>query len=434
MPDSFFVRAASSFSAIIYPKGSYSGLHDKNGRHYSAAYLAFSLSSWIRITAFAIYFANQNALAYYGLFLTIKQLATTVFQPFAGSIADKYQRQTVLKLACLADIALNIGVILIVTGSQKHAVLEILIALSFSTFSKSLFDATYNTSLARDFSKDIRQSMNVLKGTISTGTLIVGPALTGGLILKFGMATAIQVDTALIFLVFLAIFGAKNIVQSDPEMHIDAAPKSMIKGILESYKYAFKRKTILGLSLLFLASNLGASSTYLLVPQLVKSLHANPGMVGFTLSFVGIGSLLGMVIGGSLTVKKPFLVCVISWSAFSLMIFLWGSLADLFSNGIYIVGFFVGLFACIPDVLFWTALQNAAPEHMAGRVISSADSIALTGLSLGPGIFALTSVYCSGPEISCALGIAMLITIIIACVQMKRKNFTETIQEGRQQP
>lgn len=392
-------------------------------KKYAAAYLAFSLSSWIRITAFSIYFASQNALVYYGLFLAVKQLATTIFQPFAGSMADKYYRQTLMKLACLTDITLNILIITILLRGQKYAVPEILLTLSLSTFSKSIFDATYNTSLAVDFSQDLRQSMNGLKGTISTGTLIIGPALTGGLVLAFGLATAIQIDTALILLVFLAISGAKK--NCTKKSVVDAMPKSLISGLIESYRYVFRRRTILGLSLLFLASNLGASSTYLLIPRLVKSLHANPGIVGFTLSFVGLGSLLGMVIGSNLKTKKPFLICLISWTAFAFMVFIWENVSSLFSNGLYVVGFFAGLFACIPDVSFWTALQNSAPEHMAGRVIASVDSIALTGLSLGPGIFSLASVYYPGPDITDILGIAMLVSVILAALQMKRKNYIE---------
>jgi MFS family permease len=251
-------------------------------------------------------------------------LPLVLFAPWAGAMADRASRRTIMIVTDLAAGCLSLVLAgLILRGPLSLPALIGVMAgfAALQCFHGSAFDASYAMIVPREQlarANGMMQTMWALSGVLSPGiaaTLIALPAMArrgvlSGLVgsalagLSSGTVLAISIDALTFFaaavtLVFLAI---PSPVRHDLRDASGKVRKSMLADIKEGALFIWKRRPLLWLLLTFAVINLCTTPLGVLQPLIVKmNLAADWSARGYSYetalallaSLSGFGGLIG---------------------------------------------------------------------------------------------------------------------------------------------
>lgn len=300
-----------------------------------------------------------------GLVAFAGQIPAVVLGPFGGVLADRLSRYRI----CLYTQILFMIQALLLGALTSHGLVTVwhvfvlaLVAGILQTFEMPARQAFLQEIVGKE---DLASAI-ALNSALVNAARILGPALAGLLVAKFGEGICFSVNG----ICYLAIIGGFLAMKVPPPTPVHGTAASISSFIREGMRYAFQTPPIrLLLLLIGLLSLLGTPYT-VLMPVFAKDiLHGGPDAMGLLLGSAGMGAVVGVLFLARQRDNEKmgrFIAFALIRLGIGLMLFsfsrnLWLSMLLLPLVG---SGFMVPMSAAN------TLLQTITPDRLRGRVMS----------------------------------------------------------------
>ena len=262
-------------------------------RNYRLFFLGQGISvigTWMQITAMSwlVYRLTHSAFLL-GAVGFVGQVPVGLLSPFAGVLADRWERRRMLLvtqgLAMLQALALSL---LVLTGTV--AVWHIVVLALFAGIVNA-FDMPTRQSFVVDMVEDRADLGNAiaLNSSLFNGARLIGPTVAGILIAAAGEGLCFLLN-ALSFLAVLIALLAMRLAPRPAE----ASRPAVLQGLREGLTYAFGFPPIRALLLFQALISLVGMPYGVLLPVFAKEvLGGGAHTYGFLVSASGLGSLSG---------------------------------------------------------------------------------------------------------------------------------------------
>jgi len=341
-------------------------LHHRNYRLFFAGQSVSLVGTWVtRIaTSWMVYRLTGSELLL-GLTGFAGQIPLLILAPFAGVLADRWNRHHILVvtqiLSALQSMALA-ALALTDTITVTHIIL-----LQVAQGIINSFDTPTRQAFVAEMVEDRADLPNAiaLNSSMFNASRIVGPAIGGMIIAAVGEAWCFVIDAVSYIAVILSLLAMRlpaRPVVTERSRLVD----ELQSGVGYVFGFAPVRELLLNVALI---GTMGMPYAVLMPVFAAKILHGNAHTQGWLMTASGIGALLGTIYLASrhtvVGLGKVIVAATMLLSA-GLMIFsfsnvLWLSLAALP---------LVGAGMMLQSASANTILQTVVDEHMRGRVMA----------------------------------------------------------------
>ena len=338
-------------------------------RNYRLFFVGQGLSligTWMQNVALAwLVYRLTNSVFLLGLVGFSSQIMIFLCSPFAGVIADRFNRhRIVIVTQTLALLQAVILTVLVYTG--LITVWEIMGLAVFLGLIMS-FDAPTRQSFVIEMVGDKKDLGNAiaLNSSLFNGARLVGPAIAGLAIATLGEGFCFLINAVSYLAVIVSLLLMR--IKREPRPKKESAVlREMRDGFAYAYRFAPIRYVIV---LLGLISLIGMPYAVLLPVFAKDILHGGPQTLGFLVGSAGVGALLGAAYMASrqnavgLTRVIPVAGAIFSLGLIGLGLshLLWLSLLAITVVGF---GMMLNMASCN------TLLQTVVDEDKRGRVMS----------------------------------------------------------------
>jgi MFS family permease len=355
-------------------------------------------------------YIRTRSTAMVGLLALCETLPLVVLPIVGGAIADAVERRRFLMIA--QAIAAGLSLVLAVNSLLPEPRVWVLFAFSFLWASAySLYSPAFRAWPARLLTPDLYTSALALEVVYYQSAALVGPALAGVLIVRFGFEYAYVLDVVSYVAVIVALAGMRP---SPPTADRATVAWSTI---MEGLRFLRGRQVLQGTFWIDLNAMIFGLPAALYPAFVLDVLDASPSLVGLLYSAEAMGALfVALVSGRAKHVRRQGLVTLVAcvcWGAgiigFGLSPTLWVALIFL-------------MLASASDMvsgLYRDAiLKTVTPDEMRGRLEGVSLAVVGTGPSLGnaeAGLLAsVTGVRFSivSGGIACILGAGLLALVL----------------------
>jgi len=317
-----------------------------------------------------------------GLVMMAAAIPRALFMLFGGVVVDHLNSRAVM---ISSNILRLIAVSVLATLQTTHKVrIEHVLALAICFgFAEAFFFPAYTSIVPSLVQIDLLAAANALLTISFQIALIAGPAISGIVIGKLGIAPTLWADAA----TFVVSLSMLVLLRPAP---IAKKPATSMRGSLaEGGRYVWGDPVIRGLILGFSAINFSTFGPFFVgAPILAKTHFGSASALGAMFAFYGVGALVGGGIAGSVkrTPNVGPLVLTIAIAASAAMFGmglipqLWLICTVMFASG-GVVGF--------GRVFVMAFLQTRAQPAMMGRVMSF---VMFGSLGTMPVSYALTGI------------------------------------------
>ncbi len=340
--------------------------HYHNYRLFFSGQAVSVIGTWIQNIAMSwlVYRLTGSPLIL-GLVGFASQIPTFLFTPFAGVLADRWNRHRILvatqSLALLQAFILSF---LVLTGRVE--VWHVFVLATFLGFVNAM-DIPVRQSFVVEMVEDKNDLGNAiaLNSSMFNGARLVGPSIAGILIYLVGEGFCFLING----ISYLAVIMALLAMKVKPR-EINVSHSHVLEGLKEGFVYAAGFAPIRYILLLVAAISLVGMPYSVLMPVFAGDvLHGGPQTLGFLIGFSGMGALAGAAYLASrksvrgLEKNIPFAaglfgVCLVF---FSLSRELWLSLLLMLVSGF---GMMVFMASCN------TVVQTVVDDDKRGRIMS----------------------------------------------------------------
>jgi MFS family permease len=273
----FSVR--ETFASLRYP----------NYRLWFIGQMVSLVGTWMQSTAqgYLIYELTRSP-AYLGYVSFVGGIPTWIFTLYAGAIADRIPRRTLLVIAQTAMMMLAfILAVLVFTGVVQpwH-----ILVLSFLLGICNSFDAPARQAFILELvDRDVMTNAIALNATMFNSAVVVGPAVGGLAYAAFGPGWCFTLNG----ISFISVIIALVLMKLNPVARLTRKATAM-SDIKEGLKYTLSNPT-----LVMLISNLSVTTIFgigvaTLIPAwAVNVLGGDAATNGFLVSARGLGALIG---------------------------------------------------------------------------------------------------------------------------------------------
>lgn len=340
----------------------------------------------MRAAAIAAYLAESKALALIGVYIGVKQAFQVLIQPLMGVIIDRYRKKDVMTLSTLASCLANIAILPLLKSDHALAVYVVVALSVLASVFNSAFSTGVMSSVPKVFEPNQRPIVNSIFGSISTLALTLGPAISGLILGIGGVFSVFMIDTLIFAINFglLVNLALEKDEAGEKEISYNGSKESFFQQFFQGLKYVKSQKHLIGIVLLGVVSYAGVGATWILNPAFAAKANLSSAHVGYVMSSIGIGSFIGMTVGGLVKQQYFYRMCVSGVLLFVISISFFGNqYTDNIGLSIYLPGLLMGFFACVHEASYWSILQNTVPGNLSGRVFATVDSVTLLGMVLG---------------------------------------------------
>ncbi len=324
------------------------------------------VGTWMQhVAAIWLVYRLTDSAFMLGLAGFMGQIPTFVVSPFAGVLADRYDRRRML-IVIQSLAMLQAAVLAFLVLSHQIQVWHIIV-LNVFLGTITAFDMTIRQAFTVEMLEDREDLGNAiaLNSTMLNAARLVGPAIAGLLIVSMGEGICFLINAISYIAVIICLFAMRI-----PRARIAQAPRSVFQEIQEGFRYAANFPPIKWILLVLSLISLMGVSFQILLPIFARDIfRGGANTMGFFMTMAGLGALCGAVF---LAARKSVrgLAGIIAWTAglfgFTLMAFgcsknYWISMGILLVSGF---GMMVHMASCN------TILQTIAEEDKRGRVMS----------------------------------------------------------------
>jgi MFS family permease len=251
--------------------------------------------TWFALTIWAYGAAEEakaTALALVGVF---SFGPTVVLSPIAGALVDRWDRKLVMVLSDLASGLMTCIVLLLyAAGSLEiwHLYVTGMVSGAFQSFQFPAYSAAVSTMLPKEQYARASGMMSLAESAAG----IFGPMVGGILLRPVGIAGIMVIDVA----TFLVAIGALLVVHIPRPRSTEAGRAgqgNLLKESLYGFRYIVERPSLLGLQLVFLATNLTAAfAVTVLAPMILARTGSDEIVLGSVQSAMGAGGLVSSLL------------------------------------------------------------------------------------------------------------------------------------------
>ena len=365
--------------------------------------------------------SNHGGTVLLGAVLACYGVPRTVLIPVGGILADRIGPRLVMLIADVGRCVLVTALVVVATRhTASLAVLGPIAAVIGA--GEGLFLPAQFTIIPSIVEPEQLQAANAISTALTQIGSLLGPVIGGLLVAFAGPAPAFAVDAVSFAISALALALLRT--RSGPAEEATAEPSDSAHatGIWELLRSSRVFQITLAV---IVVANLAFGGTFeVALPALA---HANYGAAGYgaLIAAFSLGALAGTVIVARATgLRKPAVVAFCAYLAEGIAICFVPYLGGLPGGAAAIAVF--GLCGSFGNILMITLLQQWAPVHLLGRIMSL---IMLAAMGTFPASVAVAGVLIHhlGPEIFFPVaGIVLVVTVLAALTQKSIRDFGST--------
>ena len=227
---------------------------------------------------------------YLGLVAFAGQFPMLIVSPFAGVVADRLDRRSILFVTQTLMMA-SATMFAILTLTHAVGIWHI-VALAALTGTANAFDVPTRQSFTIEMvgRADLPRAI-ALNSIMFNGARLIGPAIAGMLVAAVGEGWCIALN-AVSYIAVLAGLGLMQLERQPPR-----AESHPLTDLREGFNYVATHREMRTLLLLLASSSLFGSSYLSLMPVFARDiLHGDSRLLGFLMTAVGAGALSGALL------------------------------------------------------------------------------------------------------------------------------------------
>ncbi|WP_404458868.1 MFS transporter [Oceanobacillus kapialis] len=326
-----------------------------------------NVGDWIYFLALNLVVLNMtgSALAVVGLYL-VKPMAVLLTNSWAGSFIDRLnKRMLMIWLDLLRGIV--IGFLPFFIGSLSLIYVMVL----FINMMASIFEPASMSYMTRLIAPNMRKRFNSVHSFVSSGAFLVGPAVTGVLLLTASPTFAIYLNAIALIIASIITWLLPNVEKDDVIVKKD---RIITRAILKSdwqtvIMYSLNNRYVITIYFLF-------TTVMIVLASAVDSLEASfakqvlllsDSEYGFLVTIAGAGIIIGAAIN-TLVAHKLNISIMVGVGTFFVTV---GYIVYAFSASFFYAGlgfFILAFFIACANTGFLTFYQNHVPTNMMGRI------------------------------------------------------------------
>jgi len=356
------------------------------------------------------------------LVLVVQTLPGFFVSPFAGAVADRFDRRLIIFLTDIgrAGLMFVLAALAISGADAVPLVAVVLIAGAVSVFFEPALGA-YIPNLVGD-EADLGPA-NSMYASLDTLALIIGPAVAGVILVATGELWIAFVLNGLSFLFVAAILwrlpSSRGVapadededaddVEADADADADAAPAPA------AFTWASVRWRIAALLAFDFVETFVFGATSVLIIVIVGGSEEGAATLN---SAVGIGGLIGALVSSALVLRRRIAPPLL----FGAVVLSIGIAALGFSTELPVLAVAAAMAAVgslLISVVGGTAVQRMIPDHARGRVLSIAELLGV--IAYASGSLAITFVLgIAGTQVTLGIaGVAILVAAVVAVLAL----------------
>lgn len=347
-------------------KTTFRAFRNRNYRLFFTGQSISRIGMWMQRTAvvWVIYSITHSAFMI-GLTMFAEQFPSFLFSLLGGVTADRYNRYKILLVTQSASMLQAILLTLLIFANN-YTVWEIL-ALSIMLGIINAFDVPARQPLVHEMVNEKADVPNAiaLNATLTNLALLIGPALSGIILEKYGAGVCFLLNA----ISFIAVIGCLLLMKLPP-YQAPEVKKKIRSELRDGFTYLKNTPSIGKIILMLLLLSFFVLPFNTLLPVYAKVIFkGDAATFGYISSFIGLGALIGAFFMASLkrgtSLKKVLLINIIIFGA-GLMIFSHLTNFPLAMVFIIICGF--GMMS--QTTTCFTIIQVDSDITMRGRVMS----------------------------------------------------------------
>ncbi|MCP4418974.1 MAG: MFS transporter [Chloroflexi bacterium] len=320
----------------------------------------FGLAVWI--------FEQTGEATPFALTVMFGNIPQILLSPFAGALADRWNRRWVMITADTGSAIVTIGAFFLLTTGQL-AVWHIYLIAAVSSAFGAFQEPAYTASITMLVPKKNLTRANGLMQMGQALQMLIAPILAGVLFVAIGLNGIILVDFITFFfavgtLLLVHIPQPKSNAQSQP----DKSSSSLWREAAFGWHFLRARSGLLGLLLYFALVNFFLNFSAVLLGPMILSFDSATGL-GTTQTVGGLGMLIGSIAMSAWGGPKRRIVAVIGFialAAFGLFIAGLQSSVWVVAIGMFVLMFSVPFGSGASQAIF----QSKVEPDVQGRVFS----------------------------------------------------------------
>lgn len=296
--------------------GNWRSFRHRNFRILFPANVLSNIGTWVQIVAqdWLVLQLTDNNGFYLGLVTAIQFLPVMLLSLHGGALADRVDKRKLLiatnTLAALACYALGILVVAEVIELWHVFICAAVLGIA------SAIDAPIRQSFTAEIvgDDDVANAVSLNSANFNMGRL-VGPALSGILIAKFGTGPSFLINATS----YLFVIGSLFFMRSSD--FFSQKKEKTLGTIREGLRYAMARPDLyVVMALIFFASTFGLNFQIFNALMATKEFGKGPASYGLLGTYVAIGSLAGALISARLERFRDSMLVVRLGVVFSLVV------------------------------------------------------------------------------------------------------------------
>ncbi|MGE6352506.1 MFS transporter [Flavobacterium sp. NPDC079362] len=401
----------------------FKAFQSRNYALFFGGQLISRIGMWMQRTAVVwIVYSMTHSTFMLGLTVFAEQFPSFLFSLLGGVVADRNNRYKVLMITQI--ISAMQAVLLTVLIFMEHYVIWEILSLSVLLGIVNAFDIPARQPLVHDIIKKKEDLPNAiaLNSTLNNLARLIGPSLSGIVLLKFGAGNCFLLNAISFIAVIISLLLMKL-----PPYKPNPIKKKIYTDLKDGLLYLKNTPKISVILLMLSLLCLLVIPYNTLLPVYAKIIFkGNAATFGYINSFIGLGAVIAAIYLASLksstNLKRVLFVNTIILGV-SLIIFSHLNIFPIAMAVAIICGF--GTMSLIP--ICNTILQLEADEAMRGRVISFFAMAAFGMIPIGSLFIGMVSKYIGAPNSLMIQGVIALIIAISFYMFYKRKKKTQEI-------
>jgi MFS family permease len=341
-------------------------LQSRNYRLFFIGQFISLLGTWIQQIAVSwLIYRMTNSVFLLGLVGFVSQFPTFIITPFAGVWSDRFNRYKILVLTQTLSLIQALALAILVLSGTITVWQIILLSLFIGCV--NAIDMPNRQSFVIYMINDRNDLGNAiaLNSAMFNGSRLIGPFIAGVLIATVGEGICFLINALSYIAVIVAILSMNT-----DHIKRNVSNTSVLAELKEGFTYVFGNTRIRAILILVALTSIMGVPFIVLMPAFAKDiLQGGPHTLGFLMSALGAGALLGAFYLASRTNTKG-LQKIINMGAF---IFGIGLIGFSFSRSLWIsiLMVFIAAFGMMVQVASTnTWLQTNVDDDKRGRTMS----------------------------------------------------------------
>jgi MFS family permease len=360
------------------PRGTFTALKHRNYKLWFQGQLVSLFGTWMQATAQGfLIFELTKSPAYLGFAGFAAGVPTWLFMLYAGVVADRVSRRTMM---VITQVAMMVLAFLTAALTFLHVIQPWhLIVLSFAFGVTNAFDAPARQAIVQELvAREDMTNAIALNSAMFNASVALGPAVGGVTYALFGPAWCFTIN-GLSFIAVIAALMAMKLEPFQPRLHRSTVAADLKEGLSYVAHHPMIRTLI---ALVGVISIFGFAFVTLMPAWAVNVLHGHAALNGLLQSARGLGALVSALLIASLG-RFTFRGKILTVGALSFPVLLIAfsfirsealSLACLFGLGFTLILVFN---------LANAAVQSLTPDALRGRVMSVYSLVFFGSLPIG---------------------------------------------------